>query len=113
MHSAVIPRREHLPAYANREVLGDRPGADSGVTFKWVQWVDVPPSGGVVLNGMLPGPEARSAAAGLGDDGVLDPQKVFEGAGFTTQLEGQRRGGHPRRTVHATPVSIRRTLDTA
>jgi mannose-6-phosphate isomerase-like protein (cupin superfamily) len=146
----------------------------SRVTLKRAQWIDVPPSGGLVRSAMIPGPEghrpqvevARIAghwrealrtaifrfgpgrpcdyhyhdgdeywfvfrghftmhlededhlmgpgsilAAGFGEEhGVLDPEEVFEGVGFATQLEGRRRDGHLWRSVHGTPEPIRHTL---
>jgi len=143
----------------------------SRVTLKRAQWIDVPPSGGLVRTAMIPGPEghrpqvevARIAghwsealrtaifrfgpgrpcdfhyhdgdeywfvfrgrltlrlededyemgpgsvlAAGYGEEhGVLDPQETFEGVGFATALEGQKRDGHLWRAVHGVPEPIR------
>jgi hypothetical protein len=44
------------------------------------------------------------------EHGVLDPQEVFEGVGFATQLEGQMRDGHLWRAVHGTPDPTRQRL---
>jgi len=143
----------------------------SRVTLKRMQWIDVPPTGGILRNNLSPGPEghrgqtevARIAghwkqairtaiftfgpsrpcdyhyhdgdeywfvfrghftlhyrgadipfrpgmilAAGMGEEhGVLEPTEVFEGIGFATQLEGQRRDGHLWRSVHGDPVPTR------
>ena len=50
-------------------------------------------------------------AAGAGEEhGVLDPDEVFEGVGFATQLEGLGRDGHLWRAVHGTPDPIRQRL---
>jgi mannose-6-phosphate isomerase-like protein (cupin superfamily) len=47
-------------------------------------------------------------AAGMGiEHGVANPTEVFEGIGFGTQLEGQKRPGHLWRAVHGTPVPTR------
>jgi mannose-6-phosphate isomerase-like protein (cupin superfamily) len=52
-------------------------------------------------------------AAGFGEEhGVLNPQETFEGVGFATQLEGERRDGHLWRAVHGPPEPIRRGLQT-
>jgi mannose-6-phosphate isomerase-like protein (cupin superfamily) len=52
-------------------------------------------------------------AAGFGEEhGVLDPQEVFEGVGFATQLEGEMRDGHLWRAVHGAPDPIRQSLQT-
>jgi len=50
-------------------------------------------------------------AAGAGEEhGVLDPEEIFEGVGFATQLEGRMRDGHLWRGVHGTPDPIRQNL---
>jgi mannose-6-phosphate isomerase-like protein (cupin superfamily) len=50
-------------------------------------------------------------AAGFGEEhGVVNPQETFEGVGFATQLEGQKRDGHLWRAVHGVPEPIRQSL---
>ena len=52
-------------------------------------------------------------AAGMGEEhGVFDPTETFEGVGFATQLEGQKRDGHLWRDVHGAPVRTRSGTDT-
>jgi hypothetical protein len=50
-------------------------------------------------------------AAGFGEEhGVLDPQETFEGVGFATGLEGEKRDGHLWRASHGVPEPIRQNL---
>lgn len=147
--------------------------ATSRVTLKRMQWIDVPPGGGVVRNTMPLQPEgyrgqtqlARIAghwdeairtavfmfgpghpcdyhfhdgaeywfifrgrftllldgeeqAMGPGsilavdqgyEHGVPQPDEIFEGVGFATQLAGLGRDGHLWRDVHGDPADVRRT----
>ena len=47
-------------------------------------------------------------AAGMGEEhGVVDPEEIFEGVGFATQLEGEGRDGHLWSHVHGAPVAAR------
>jgi mannose-6-phosphate isomerase-like protein (cupin superfamily) len=49
-------------------------------------------------------PGSMLAAAMGHEHGVLEPEELFEGVGFATQLEGQMRDGHLLREVHGDPV---------
>lgn len=47
-------------------------------------------------------------AAGMGEEhGALAPEETFEGIGFATQLEGQKRDGHLWCPIHGEPVPVR------